>query len=98
MSSSSQLDHDLFRILFYRRNGQELLLEHNEKGFTLPSIQIPRYTRIAQQITEAIRADWKLQPCCLFPLEDRSSTYAVELCGDISTHPANMDWLPVHTL
>jgi hypothetical protein len=99
MSSPSQLDHDHFRILLYRRNGKELLLEHNDQGFTLPRIRIPRYTRVAQQITETIQKDWKLQSCCLFPIGDRNnSAYAVELCGAVGAHPANRKWLSVHTL
>jgi len=99
MSASSQLDHDLFRILLYRRNGKELLLEHHDQGLALPDIPIPPYTRIAQQITQAIRKDWKLQTCCLFSIGDRNNlAYVVELCGAVGTHPANTNWLPIHTL
>jgi Ser/Thr protein kinase RdoA (MazF antagonist) len=99
MSSLSQLDHDLFRILLYRGNCEELLLEHTDKGFALPTTLIPRHTRIAQQITEIIRNDWKLQTSCLFPIGDpHSPAYAVELCGAGHRHPASMNWLPVHTL
>jgi len=99
MSSSSQLDHDFFRILLYRRNGKELLLMHAGKSFALPAIPIPRHSRVAQRITEAIRQDWKLDSCCLFPVGDRNSpAYAVELCGEASTHPAKTRWLPVDSL
>ena len=99
MSSSSQLDYDFFRILLYRRNGKELLLMHASDNFALPAVPIPRHSRIAQRITEAIRKDWKLHSCCLFPVGDRnSSAYAVELCGEVTTHPANMCWLPVDSL
>jgi hypothetical protein len=99
MSSSSQFDHDRFRILLYRRDGNELLLDHDDEGFTLPSIQTPRYTRVAQQITQAIRKDWKLQTYCLLPIVDRHSlACAVELCGAVSAHPPNTNWLPVDSL
>jgi aminoglycoside phosphotransferase (APT) family kinase protein len=96
MCTPIQLDHDFFRILLYGRNEKELLLERNNKGFALPSILIPRYTRVARQITEAIRKDWQLQTCCLFQVLDRA--YAVELCGEISTQSTNRNWLPIHTL
>lgn len=99
MSSHSQPDHHRFRILLYRENGKDLLLEHNDQGFALPSILIPPYTRIAQQITEAIRNDWKLQTSCLFSIGDPPArVYAVELCDAGHTRPANGNWLRAHTL
>jgi hypothetical protein len=99
MSFSSQPGHDRFRILLYRRNGNELLLERNAHGFALPDLRIPRYTRVAQQINEAISKDWRLQSFCLFPVGDsNSSAYAVELAGEVSTHPANMNWFPIDSL
>src|ERR1700692_866049 len=99
MSSSSQLDYDFFRILLYRRNGKELLLMHASDSFALPAVLVPRHSRIAQWITEAIRKDWELDSSCLFPVGDRNcSAYAVELCGEVTTHPANMCWLGVDSL
>jgi Phosphotransferase enzyme family len=99
MCSSSQLDHDFLRILLYRKNGKELLLRHHSESFALPAIPIPRHSRAAQRITEAIRKDWKLDSCCLFPVGGRNSpAYAVELCGEVATHPAKTRWLPVDSL
>jgi len=99
MSSSSPLDHDFFRILLYRRNGKELLLMQASKSLALPTIPIPRHSRVAQRIREAIRKDWELDSCCLFSVGDRySPAYAVELCGEASTHPAKRHWLPVDSL
>lgn len=99
MSFSSQPGHDRFRILLYRRNGNQLLLERNAQGFALPDVCVPPYTRVAQQINEAVWKDWRLQSFCLFPVGDPNSpAYAVELCGAGSTHPANMNWFPVDSV
>jgi len=99
MNFSSQPGRDRFRILLYRRNGNQLLLERNTQGFALPDVRIPPYTRVAQQINEAIWKNWRLQSFCLFPVGDANSpAYAVELCGPVSTHPANMNWFPVDSL
>lgn len=99
MCTPTQLDHDLFRILLCRRNGKELLLEHHDQGFALPTVLIPRFTRVAQQITAAIRKDWNIQTACLFPIGDRnSSAYAVELWGETPAQSANRTWLPAHSL
>jgi hypothetical protein len=99
MSVSSQPGHDRFRILLYRRNGNQLLLERNAQGFALPDVRIPPYTRVAQQINQAISKDWRLQSFCLFSVGDANRpAYAVELCGAGSTQPANMNWIPVDSL
>jgi hypothetical protein len=99
MSSSSQPGHDRFRILLYRRNGNQLLLGRNAQGFALPDVCIPPYTRVAQQINQAIWKDWRLPSFCLFPVGGANSlVYAVELCGAGSTHPANMNWFPIDSL
>jgi hypothetical protein len=90
MCTPTQLDHDLFRILLYRRNGKELLLEYDDQGFALPTILIPRYRRVAEQLAEAIRKEWKFQTVCLFPVGDRHfPVYAVELCDEVPTHSAH---------
>ena len=99
MCTSTQLDHDLFRILLYRRNGKELLLEQDDRSFALPALLIPRHTRVAQQIAEAIRREWKFQTVCLFPVGDRHfPAFAVELWDEAPTHSINRSWIPVHTL
>jgi hypothetical protein len=99
MSVSSQPGHDRFRILLYRRNGNQLLLERNAQGFALPDVRIPPYTRVAQQINETIWKDWRLQSFCLFSVGDANRpAYAVELCGAGSTHPANMNWFQLDSL
>ncbi len=99
MSVSSQPGHDRFRILLYGRNGKELLLVPSGGGFALPNVYIPPYTRVAQQMNEAIWKDWRLQSFCLFPVGDPNSpAYAAELWGAVSTHPANMNWFPVDSL
>ena len=99
MSFSSQPGNDRFRILLYRRNGNQLLLKRNAQGFALPDVRIPPYTRVVQQINQAIWKDWRLQSFCLFPVGDPNSpAYAAELCGTVSTPPANMNWFPVDSL
>ena len=55
MRTSTQLDHDPFRILLYRRDGCEFLLETEGEGLQLPIISIPKHTRVAEELTKAIK-------------------------------------------
>ena len=99
MRLSCQTGHDRFRILLYRRNGNQLLLQGNAQGFALPCVRIAPYARVAQQINAAIWKDWGFKSFCLFPVGNPNfPAYAVELCGATSAHPANMNWFPVDSL
>ncbi len=103
MSTPTQLDHDLFRVLLYRKDAAELLLEARPNGLRVPTVAIPSHTRIAQQITAAIKSSWDLDTCCLFPLPCTESS-ASPLCYQVleirppkSEPPAGMRWLPIDT-
>jgi len=99
MSALNQFGHDLFRILLYRKSGDELLLEQHDQGFALPFVLIPRRTRVAQHIAEAIRREWNFQTICLFPVGDRlSPAFVVETRDEVSTPPVAGRWLPARSL
>jgi len=99
MSFSSKPGQDSYRILLYRRNGNQLLLERGAQGLALPNVYIEPHTRVAQQINAALWKDWRVQSFCLFPVgRPNFYAYAVELCGSVSKHPGNMDWFPVDSL
>ena len=99
-----QLDHDLFRILLYRNRATELLVETSSGAFRLPFFQIPAHTRVAEELTQAIRTSWNLETYCLFTLPSRIASssngrHAVfEACGSQSEPPNGMRWVGVAML
>jgi phosphotransferase family enzyme len=100
MRTSAQLDHDLLRVLLCRRDASEFLLETEDKGLQLPIISIPKHTRVAEELTKAIKEEWGLDTYCLFPVFENRPTgeslpiHAVELwSGDVAP-PARMRWVP----
>src|SRR5580704_17639855 len=103
MSTPTQLDHDLFRVLLYRKDAAELLLEARPNGLRLPTVAIPSHTRIAEQITAAIKSSWDLDTCCLFslPCTESSSSplcyQVLEIRPPKSEPPSGMRWLPIDT-
>jgi hypothetical protein len=104
MRTSTQLDHDLYRVLLYRRDASELLLESAADGLELPVVPLPRFTRVAEKLTAGIKDRWNLDTCCLFPvLEGISSSvsipfHVVELSGREAETPAAMRWLAATSL
>ena len=104
MRTSTQLDHDLYRVLLYRRDASELLLESSADGLELPVVPLPRFTRVAEKLTAGIKDRWNLDTCCLFPvLEGISSSVSipfevVELSSREAETPAAMRWLAAASL
>jgi len=104
MRTSTQLDEDLFRVLLFRRDASELLLESTADGLELPVVPLPRFTRVAEKLTTVIRDRWNLDTCCLFPvLEGVSSSvsipfHVVELSSREAETPAAMRWLAATSL
>jgi hypothetical protein len=104
MCKSTQSDHNLFRILLYRNDLTELLVEAKSDGLRLPAVPVPVHTRTAEQITTAIQRMWELETYCLFPLTvDNSSEisviHQVVEAYRIDRHvPTGMRWLPLTAL
>ncbi len=98
MSESPQSDLDIFRILLFRNDATELLLETANDCWRLPSIQIPLHSRAGEEVTAAIEVHWGLTACCLFCLPENAShpnRYQVAELYGRAAPPAGMNWIPV---
>jgi hypothetical protein len=104
MRTSTQLDHDPCRVLLYRSDASELLLESTADGLELLVVPLPRFTRVAEELTAGIKDRWNLDTCCLFPvLEGISSSvsipfHVVELSSCEAETPPAMQWLAATSL
>jgi hypothetical protein len=104
MCTSTQLDENVFRILLYRNNETELLLEMTPGGLGVPVLPVPTHTRIAEEITAAIKSAWGLDTYCMFSLSGGAHSFApppcqvVEVCGPGTSALAGMHWVPVASL
>lgn len=105
MQSHQQSERDNCRLIVFGKNGSEILLNCNEAGFTLPSVEIPRWERIAENLTAAVKKDWNCDAVCLFT-PDRSPQdcnlngdhcEVLECWRDAGTG-AGMIWIPVPSL
>jgi len=104
MSTPTQLGHVLFRILLYRNDAAEILLETTSEGFRLPVLCVPAHRREAEEITGAIRTSWNLETYGLFRLPAAVSAhpfvhdYVVESCQADTDGPLGMEWLSMGSL
>jgi hypothetical protein len=104
MSARTQSGNELFRILLYRNDATEILLETTWEGFRLPVTPIPPHRRVAEELTAAIRSAWNFETYCLFPLANGVPPHAsvhdqvMEICNPEADTPARMQWFTVDLL
>ena len=60
MTTEKQIDRDTYGLIITRRNGSELLCFADGLHYSLPSVDIPRWQRVAEQINNAVKESWNL--------------------------------------
>jgi hypothetical protein len=97
---------DLYRLVVFRKSGAEILLASERTPFTLPCVEIPRWERVAENLTEAVRKRYGISTICLFtPGSSGSTTHAesplyqvVETREARSAIPREMRWLRLDSI
>src|SRR5215472_14372498 len=87
MCTSPQAN-DFVRVLLYRSGRKEVLLKKTSRGSALPIIVIPANTRVAEELTKAIRSSWNLETYCLFSTRAQTGdSHAVMESADAKAQP-----------
>jgi hypothetical protein len=102
MKLTQQSDRETYRAIVLGLGGTEMLLARAGAGFLLPSVEIPRWQRVAENMTVAIRNEWGQEAVCLFnPTVNGPATSAndhnyqvMECYGHTKSHP-RAEWVPV---
>ena len=105
MESTQQSNRETYRAILLGQGGNELLLAPVGDGFVLPSVEIPRWQRVAENMTVAIRNKWGQEAICLFkpdvntPVTSANDHYyqVMECSGPARPHP-RAEWIPVSSL
>jgi len=69
---SERGDHSTFRVLVFGADGAEILLTRSHAGVQLPEVTIPRWERLAENVTAEMKRSWGEVVVCLFELESSS--------------------------
>jgi hypothetical protein len=105
LASAEQNERETYRVIVLSRDGTKVLLVPNGERRMLPSVEIPRWQRVAENLTAAVESNWGEQVVCLFdhdtdsPTDGTVNSYqaAEHLCTRsnprVPTH-----WAPVSTL
>jgi hypothetical protein len=101
-----QSDRESYRIIALRRDRTELLLIAQENGLQFPSVEIPRWERVAGNLISAVKRTWGCEAVCSFTLEevlqrksfDGRSDQIMECWGDVEMRTGNSLWVPICSL
>ena len=97
---------DLYRIVLLQKAGSEILVSGERPPFMLPCVEIPRWERVAENLTVAVRNRYAISAICLFT-PDRSAATAdskeplyqvMEAREGAIGATDEMRWLPVNSL
>jgi len=92
---------DAYRLIVFNQSGTAVLLKTRASGYELPLVNIPKFTRPAQEITTLLRDRWHLPSVLLFMGTEEpgpGTVYYAALEAQVRTCglPEGMDWFPVH--
>jgi len=98
--ASNTVDNMTFNAVILRHANSEVLLVRNGCQFELPLVIIPKWRRVAQEVTEFISGLWGLKTICLFQPaaqgsdSDGSDHFVVLEARDSSwLPPAGFNWV-----
>jgi len=92
---------DIYRLIIFDPAGTGILLESEGSEYRLPKIEIPKFTRPAQEATALLRDSWNVSSVFLISgvLEEaaNASYFAVlESRDGFRVRPPDMDWFAIH--
>jgi hypothetical protein len=106
VESEQQPDRDTHRLILFSQDRSNVLLLGEKAGFLLPSVEIPRWQRVAENLTSATRNEWGCVAISLFASEigvprDDSKGHCYQamecVCGG-EKHASNTAWKSIRSL
>ncbi len=104
MQSQQQSKRETCRVIVFGKNGSEILVRNTEGGYLLPTVEIPRWKRLAENLTAAVKREWGCDAVSLFtpnsaqggnPQENR---YEVLQCWEDAKRRSETAWLPIDSI
>jgi len=65
LATAEKNECETYRVIVLGQNGSEVLVAPNGDRFALPAVNIPRWQRVAENLTAAVNAEWGEEVICL---------------------------------
>jgi hypothetical protein len=103
--TAKQNECEPYRVIVLGKNGTEVLLVPNGDRFALPSVNIARWQRVAENLTAAVKTDWGEEVICLIEPDVSASAngtqiryQAAEHCSASGNPKVPTQWVPLSAL
>jgi Phosphotransferase enzyme family len=100
-----ECEHETYRVIVLSSDGREILLAVDGDRFALLSVEIPRWQRVTENLTEAVKSGWGEKIVCLFELSELAGTHGTGIHYETARHWRTVDvpkmptrWVPVAAL
>jgi hypothetical protein len=101
LASTAQNEREAYRVIVLGPSGAEVLLVPNGERHVLPSVEIPRWQRVAENLTMAVKSEWGEEVVGMFelPVTNDGLQYqaAEHLCTRCDSKMPTR-WFPVSAL
>jgi len=105
LATTKENECETYRVIVLGQNGTEILVASNGDRFALPSVNIPRGQRVAENLTAAVKTDWGEEVVCLVepdvsPSANTTGTHyqATEHCSASGRPKVPTQWVPLSAL
>jgi hypothetical protein len=105
LTTAEQNECETYRVIVLGQCGAEVLVVPDGNRFALPSVNIPRWQRVAENLTAAIKTDWGERVVCLFEPEASATMSATSIHYQATEHwcvsgkpKMPTQWVPFSTL
>jgi hypothetical protein len=101
LASVEQNELETYRVIVLDRSGTEVLLVPNGQYHILPRVEVPRWQRVAENLTTAIKSEWGQEVVGLFELPATNSGtlyFAAESLRLRRDSDVPTRWVPISAL
>jgi hypothetical protein len=105
MATAIQGEHETYRVIVLSPDGKDILVVPDGARFALPSVEIPLWQRVAENLTESVKAGWGDEIVCLFELSELAGTHGTGIHYQVARHWGTASvpqiptkWMPVAAL
>jgi hypothetical protein len=101
VESQKQSEREIYGVIVLARDRNEVLLKIAGSALTFPAVEIPRWERLAENLTAALQKDWSCDAVCLFTPDYSSENgghYEVAECWRQEERADETVWKPICSL
>jgi len=105
VATAEKNECEIYRVIVLGQSGTEVLVAPNGDRFALPAVNIPRWQRVAEHLTAAVKTDWGEEVICLIEPDVSASAngtqiryQAAEHCSASGKPKMPTQWVPFSAL